>query len=506
MGQTENGAAIFDAHILSLEDPALIQKARQSIFGNGVNAEKAWETAVDQMINGYRSIDSSYLRARAVDLMELKASVLRILLGDEPFTFSLDKSGVVVAAELGPSDIARLEHDKVLGICTAFGGAASHGAILARALDIPAVVGIGPEILRFAQGNLLVLDGNKGSVWVDPDDVDRFRLEQKSWLKSRRVHLQKVEKPAVTRDGKRVRVAANISSVIEVETALKYGADGIGVLRTEFLFLKRSTPPSEDEQVRAYQELARRLGNRPLVIRTLDAGGDKPLPYVGARPTVNPFLGQRGIRLCLENSDLFITQLRAILRIGQGCCTKLLLPMVSTLQEIRRTKEYLRTAREELGRAGISSDQSMEIGIMIEVPSSVMLADRLAREVDFFSIGTNDLSQYIMASDRTDDRLSSLSDALGPAVLRSIQHTVMAAHESGIWVGLCGEIAGDVVAIPVLLGLGIDELSMNPLSIPDVKRVINRITMKRAEGIAKDVLDFDSAAEVRKALKARFFR
>lgn len=498
-------AAIFDALLLSLQDPALIEGARRRIFLQGDSAGAAWQNVIDEMVDSYSDIDDSYLRLRGAELGDLKNQVLRTLGGSASAPFKLSRPSVLVCTDLSPSDIAGLDPERVTGICAAMGSADSHSAILARSLGIPAVAGAGGEVLRLKEGTPLVLDGGEGSLWINPDDIDVFRKRRKEWLNSNEA-LRKVSlKPAVTSDGRHIEILANVGSAAEVRSALRQGAEGIGVLRTEFLFLDRTASPSEEEQCESYMKIAEQLEGRTLIIRTLDAGGDKPLPYLDIQAEENPFLGQRGIRLCLDSPDLFKTQLRAILRASPGRRIKIMFPMISTVEEFQRGRDFLHEVQDQLRKGGISFNESMEVGIMVEVPSAAITADFLAVKADFFSIGTNDLSQYIMAADRANTAVSALRDELHPAVLRMIRQTVTAGHTAGIRVGVCGEMAVDRTAVPLLLGLGVDELSMNPAAIPAVKQTISRLSMAEAEKTADAVMGLGSAEEVRKYVLERHF-
>jgi phosphocarrier protein FPr len=500
----EKDAAIFKAHLLSLEDPALVDEARRQIFERHLAAGAAWQTVINGMVESYRALEDPYQQARAADLTDVGQRVLRLLTGTTPAPLDLSEPSILVAAELTPSDTARLDPDQVLGICTERGGATSHSSILAKALGIPAVSGLGPGIMRLADGTLLAMDGQQGRVWVEPppDKQAALQQEREVWLVGREAARTAGQQPALTRDGRRVEVVANIRGAADAKVALQHGAEGVGLLRTELLFLDRLTEPSEAEQQAAYTAIADVLGARPLIIRTLDIGGDKPLPYLDAEPEANPFLGWRGIRIGLARPHLLKTQLRAILQASPGHHLKLMFPMISSLAELRAARAVLAEAQTELRQTGTPFDETIEVGIMIEVPASVAIADQLAAEVDFFSIGTNDLTQYATAADRTNARVAALADPFHPAVLRLINQTIAAAHAAGIWVGLCGEFAGDPLATPILLGLGLDEFSMSGPAIPLVKQAIGQLTMADAQAIARAVLKLDSAEAVRQYVTA----
>ncbi|NPA90525.1 MAG: phosphoenolpyruvate--protein phosphotransferase [Chloroflexi bacterium] len=495
----EYEAAIFDAHILFLEDPTLRERARELIFREHLHPAAAWARAIDEMIGTYRALDDPYMQARAADLEDVKRRVLRLLLGTSTKPPHPQQPSILIAEDLTPSDTAQLDPKMVLGIATALGGATSHTAILARALGIPAVVGLGLAILRVEEGQEIGLDGSQGRVWLRLTPEIRRELEERRrrWLAEQEDMRRLAQAPAQTRDGHRVEIGANIIGVADAAAALQYGAEGIGLMRTEFLFVDRESPPDEEEQWRVYQQVADLLGKRPLVIRTVDVGGDKPIPYLQLEPEPNPFLGWRGIRLTLERPDLLKTQFRAILRASVDHNIKIMLPMVSTLEEVRAARALFQEAQDELRRAGQPFDEGVELGIMVEIPAAALMAEKMAREVDFFSVGTNDLSQYTMAADRTNARVAHLADGLQPAVLRLIDRAARAAHEAGIWIGVCGEIAGDAVAAPILVGLGVDELSMNPPAIPRVKQVLRQWTWAEMQELAQKALDLESAEQVR---------
>jgi phosphocarrier protein FPr len=495
-------ADIFQAHQLMLQDPALLQDARQRIADQQLNAAAAWQQAIEQVAAAYEAIPDEVMCGRVADVRDVGQRVLRELVGAARPSLDFSAPVILLAAELTPSDTARLDPAQVLGIVTAHGGATAHSAILARGLGIPSVVGVGDGLEQLADGQVVALDGHTGQLWLEPDAATLADLQQQrdSWLQARQAARILAQKPAQTRDGRRLEIAANIGGPQETAVALQFGAEGVGLFRTEFLFMDRQSPPTEEEQTAAYVAAAEGLARRPLIIRTLDVGGDKPLPYLDLGREENPFLGWRGIRFCLEMPHIFRPQLRAILRASHGHNIKLMFPMVGTLAEVREAKRLLAEVQAELQLEGIPFAAGMEVGIMIEVPAAVAIADQLAREVDFFSIGTNDLTQYVMAADRGNARVAALANALHPAVLRLIKQTVQAGHAAGIWVGMCGELAGHALATPLLVGLGLDELSMAAPSIPAVKTAVRGITIAQAEELAGRVLEMESGTAVSEAL------
>ena len=495
----EYAAAIFDAHLLCLEDPSLLKSVRQKITAGEVAAEKAWAASLDEVISRYQALDDAYLRERSADLEDLKSRVLQQLAGNRTRPFSPSVPSVLAAADLKPSEISSLDPANLLAICTARGTLNSHSAILAKALGIPVVFGLGESILNLPEGAEIAVDGNTGRVLVRPKNRNFYVKQQRAWKNSQKEAQKASRKPALTIDGKQIAVLANIGSRIEAGRAVLSGAEGIGLLRTEFLFFDRPEAPSEEEQYDYYQNIARAAGRYPVTIRTLDAGGDKRLPYLGQAAEENPFLGERGIRLCLNHPEIFKTQLKAILRVSREHKIRVMLPMISSLAELRQAKLHLAEAQEELG-PDMSPGLSPECGIMIETPAAAMMAEFLAREADFFSIGTNDLCQYVMAADRNNSRVSDRSDALHPAVLRLMRQTILAAHHGGIPVGVCGEVAGQTAAVPIMVGLGIDYLSLNLTAIAGIKQAISQITLRKAEYLASRALEMESAEEVRKLL------
>ena len=494
-------AAIFDAHLMFLDDPELIDQARQLMLDERVNAEWAWHAVIEKSAAAFEAIDDEYLRQRAADVRDIGRQVVAQLTG-QPLVAVMDQPGILIAADLAPSDTARLDRAKALGICTERGGPTSHSAILARTLGIPAVVGLGPIILQVAAGTPLVIDGQSGQVWVSPAEkiVTDYTARLTEWQAAREQARSASAAPAITLDGTSIEVVANIGNPEDARVALDNGAEGVGLLRTEFLFLDRRDAPTEDEQVAAYHTIGEVMGTRPVIIRTLDVGGDKPLPYLDLGHEANPFLGQRAIRLCLNRPDMFKTQLRAILRAAVGHNFKIMFPMIADVNEVRRARALLNEARRELQAANVPLADRVEVGIMVEIPAAAVLAHAFAPEVDFFSIGTNDLTQYTLAAERGNAAVAHLQDALHPAVLIQIGQTVQAAQAVGKWVGVCGELAGDPLAIPILIGLGVTELSMASGSIPKAKQIIRALTRKDAQTVAGQALQLDTAEAVRKLM------
>jgi len=495
-------AAIFDAHLLFLEDPTLIENTSRLILQQHSGAESAWQSILEELAQSLRGLKDAYLQARAADVVDVGQRVLQRLVGASTTTLAMSRPVILAARDLTPSDVNGFDPAWVLGICLEMGSATAHSIILARAMGIPAVVGLGPSLSTLARDTIVAMDGQRGVVWASPDAGEVRELEElrTTWRARREAARAASHQLAVTRDGRRIKVFANISGVADVKHALDCGAEGVGLLRTEFLFLDRMTPPSEEEQVTAYRSIVKALGPRPLVIRTLDIGGDKPVAYVDIGQEANPFLGWRGIRVSLGRPDLLKTQLRAILRASPGQQIGIMFSMVSELAELRAARVVLDEAQSELRQAGIPFDEGIKVGLMIEVPAAVAIADQLAAEADFFSIGSNDLSQYVMAADRTNARVATLADSFQPAVVRMIYQTVLAANKSGIGMALCGELAGEPLATVMLVGMGLGEFSMNPIAIPDIKQAIARLTMPEAEAVVKDVLTLDSNAAIRQHL------
>jgi len=495
----EQAGRIFEFHRTVLEDAELLRSVEDRIAAEHCNAEAAVSTVVNQWVSTFQNLDDALMRARSNDVRDIGSRLLAVFAGTvQPQLDQLPEPVVVVAEDLTPSEMALLDRAQVRGICTALGGTTSHAVILARTWGIPAVVGLGERILAVPSGSAVALDGDTGVVEVNPspEAVGVYRARQERLIQVQMEALAHAAEPAITCDGRRVDVVANIGDVASAREAIIYGAEGVGVLRTEFMYLGRSTLPDEEEQYAAYLAIARTLGQRSLIVRTLDIGGDKQLPSLDVGSEMNPFLGVRAIRLCLERPDIFQPQLRAILRAGVGHNVKVLFPMMATRDQVLQARAALDQARRDLATNGVPHAGPVEVGIMVEIPAAAINADVLAPEVDFFSIGSNDLTQYTLACERGSERLSYLYNSLDLAVLRLIRCVIQAAHGAGKWVGLCGEMAGQRIAIPLLLGLGVDEFSMTPRAIPAAKQLIRLLSTGEAREIADNALSLATASEV----------
>ena len=492
-------AAIFGAHQALLEDPEVLDRAAVEIRA-GASAAYAWRQAYTAQAERLLTLKNALLAGRAADLRDIGRRVLHLLVGRDATPHDLPDEAIVVAEELAPSDVATLDRSRVRGFCTTLGSATSHVAILARGLGIPAVTGIDPDALELSSGTRVVLDGYAGTLNPSPTEAQEaaaLRRQQEDDVR-RTAELAVATQPAITRDGHRVEVVANLGDVDEAARVVEVGAEGVGLLRTEFLFMDRRTAPDEDEQARTYETIARALGpDRILVIRTLDVGGDKPLPYLSVGVEANPFLGERGIRLTLNHADLFRAQVRAILRASRVGKVAIMFPMIATPAEWRAGRELVERERVALGV------KSIPVGIMVETAAAALLADQFAREADFFSIGTNDLTQYTLAMDRANPRFASQVDALNPAVLRLIERTVAGAQTQKRWVGICGALAGDPAAVPVLLGLGVHELSVDVPLVPAVKARVRSLSIEECRATARQALDAADAAAVRALVASR---
>ncbi|MFU0824263.1 phosphoenolpyruvate--protein phosphotransferase [Clostridium sp.] len=468
-------AAVFESHIMLLDDPEFTGAVAMNIESNKVNAEKALSDVIEMYMGIFASMEDEYMRERAADVKDVGNRILANLSGNGADDLeNLKENTIIVAHDLTPSDTAQLDRNKVIGFVTNIGGRTSHSAIMARTLEIPAVVGLKDITEIVKNGDTLIVDGEEGVVLINPDEATMAKYkEKKAAYEKEREELKKlISVKTVTKAGKHVEVVGNIGKPQDIHQVLENGGDGVGLFRTEFLYMDRDEMPSEEEQFEAYKYVAEKGEGRPIVIRTLDIGGDKKLPYLPLPEEMNPFLGYRAIRLCLDRKDIFKIQLRALLRASAFGNIKIMFPMISSLEEFLAAKDVLKECMDELRSEGKDFNENLEVGMMVEIPSAAIYADELAKHVDFFSIGTNDLIQYTLAADRMNEKVSYLYNPHHPAVLRLIKMTIDAAHKEGKWCGMCGEAAGDESMIPILVEYGLDEFSMSATSILKAKQII----------------------------------
>ncbi|WP_172369978.1 phosphoenolpyruvate--protein phosphotransferase [Sporosarcina jiandibaonis] len=499
-------AAIFDAHILVLTDPELIAPIEDKIKTEQVNAEHALEETTDMFIMMFEQMDNEYMQERAADIRDVRKRILSHLLGVKVVNPSeISEEVVIIAEDLTPSDTAQLNRNFVKGFATDIGGRTSHSAIMARSLEIPAVVGTSDATEIIKDGDIIIIDGLNGKVHINPSDeiIAEYKVEQENFEQQKLEWAKLVNEKTVTADGHYVELAANIGTPEDLEGVTNNGGEGIGLYRTEFLYMGRDQLPTEDEQYEAYKKVLEGMDGKPVVVRTLDIGGDKELPYLNLPTEMNPFLGFRAIRLCLEELDIFRTQLRALLRASSYGNLKIMFPMIATLEEFREAKAILEEEKAKLQDQGTAISEDIEIGIMVEIPSTAVLANQFAKEVDFFSIGTNDLIQYTMAADRMNERVSYLYQPYNPAILRLVKMVIDASHREGKWTGMCGEMAGDEIAIPLLLGLGLDEFSMSATSILKARTQIKGLKKSDMEELVNEAIQMGTAEEVMQAVKTR---
>ena len=495
----EDKAAIFDGHIMLLEDEDLKMEVEDKIKGENSPAAKALDEGINEYCEMISQLDDPYLRERAADLKDVGKRWIKNVLGMKMKDLSnLEKDTIVVTYDLTPSDTAQLDLENCIGFITEVGGKTSHSAIMARSLELPAIVGVKDVLAEIFEGQPLIMDGEKGDIIVEPiqDDVATYSAKRAQFLADKEELKKLINEDAITLDGRVVEIYGNIGGPNDVDAVVTSGATGVGLYRTEFLFMNSDHMPTEDEQYQAYRIVAEKMKGKPVTIRTMDIGGDKELPYMNLPKEMNPFLGYRAIRISLEQQDMFKTQLRAILRASSYGQIKIMYPMITSVNEIRKANEILAECKEELDEIGKKYDEKIKVGIMIETPSTAIIAYKFAKEVDFFSIGTNDLTQYFLAVDRGNEMVSNLYSSFNPAVLEAIQKVIDAAHDRGIPVSMCGEFAGDKKATELLLGMGLDIFSMSASSVLQVKKKIRTTNYEEAQKYRDLILEQDTPQEV----------
>ncbi|MEW4326220.1 phosphoenolpyruvate--protein phosphotransferase [Rossellomorea marisflavi] len=500
----EDKAQIFEAHLLVLSDPELLTPIEDKVKSENVNAEFALKETADMFVTMFESMDNEYMKERAADIRDVTKRVLSHLLGVQISNPSMVTEEVIIIAEdLTPSDTAQLNRQYVKGFTTDIGGRTSHSAIMARSMEIPAVVGTKTVTSSVENGDLIIVDGLNGEVHINPtpEVVAQYKEEHARYEEQKAEWAKLVNEPTVSKDGEHVELAANIGTPNDLDGVKNNGGEGVGLYRTEFLYMGRDELPTEEEQFKAYKAVLEGMEGKPVVVRTLDIGGDKELPYLNLPKEMNPFLGYRAIRLCLDEQDIFRTQLRALLKASTFGNLKIMFPMISNLDEFRAAKAVLEEEKKALLENGVEVSDHIEVGIMVEIPSTAVMADVFAKEVDFFSIGTNDLIQYTMAADRMNERVSYLYQPYNPAILRLVKMVIDAAHKEGKWAGMCGEMAGDEIAVPILLGLGLDEFSMSATSILRARSQISNLSKAEMKEMAEHVLTLDTNDAVQEVVK-----
>ena len=502
----EKEAEILQGHLMLLMDPMLTGEIENSIQSESVCSEYAIENVCNMYADVFANMDDELMQQRATDMRDIKTRMQKVLMGVESLDISaLPAGSVVVAKDLTPSMTAGINPANVTGIVTVLGGKTSHSAILARALEIPAVVAVNDFLNKVQNGDEIILDGSEGVVYVNPEAsvTAEYTAKREVFLKEKKELEQYIGKPTVTTDGVPIELVANIGKPEDVEKVLQYDGEGVGLFRTEFLFMDRTSMPTEEEQYEAYKKVAVDLNGKPVIIRTLDIGGDKEIPYMGLEKDENPFLGYRAIRLCLDRKeDIYKPQLRALLRASAFGNIKIMVPMVTCVEEYREARALIEELKTELDAAGVAYNKDIQVGIMVETAAASLIADLFAREVDFFSIGTNDLTQYTMAVDRGNDKVSYLYSTFNPAVLRSIKHTIACAREAGIMVGMCGEAASDPLMIPLLLAFGLNEFSMSASEILYSRKLITNYSTIELQAVADKALSFVTTKEVEDYMRA----
>jgi len=499
-------AAVFDAHILMLNDPEYVSSIKGKITGEKVDAPTAVYEVSQMFISIFEAMTDEYMRERAADIKDISSRILSHLLGVKiPDLTLINEKVVIVAEDLTPSDTAQLDKQFVMGFATNIGGRTSHSAIMARSLEIPAVVGLKTILQDAKEGDIIAMDGETGELIIDPTTEVITNLETKATelAKDREMLKQFKDSPSVSKDGHHVEIAANIGTPNDLDGVLNNGSDGVGLYRTEFLYMDASVAPTEDEQFGAYKKVLESLAGKPVVIRTIDIGGDKKLPYMPLPEEENPFLGYRALRMCIgDHKDLFRTQLRALLRAAAFGDLRIMFPMVTTVNELLSAKAILEEEKQKLIGQGVAVGENYQVGMMMEVPAAAIIADKLIQHADFFSIGTNDLIGYTMAADRMNEKVSYLYQPYNPSILRLVKMVIDASHAAGKWTGMCGEMAGDLTAVPLLLGLGLDEFSMSATSVLQARRLISTLNKKDMEILAEKALDCSTQEEVEKLVHA----
>ncbi len=497
---SQEDAQIFEAHKLVLEDPEFYDTILNLILVEKINAEAALQNVSQQLVEIFENMENEYFRQRAIDIKDISSRVMKILHGQEvkDSTESLDQF-ILMAHDLTPSDTLNLDARRVLAFVTETGGRTSHTAIVSKSLGIPAIVGVADLIQSIEMGSQVIVDGNEGKVIVNPsmDEMEEYEQKIRAYQQTLMAQAALKDEPTISSDGLKVEIGANISSLDDLDNALTYGAEGIGLFRTEFLFMNRESAPDEEEQFEVYRTVVSAMKGKPVIIRTLDIGGDKMITYLDLPHESNPFLGYRAIRLTLDRVDLFETQLRAILRASRYGRVKVMYPMISNLTEVRQANAILQNAKQQLIENHIPFNPQLEVGIMIEIPAAAIMADALAKEVDFFSLGTNDLIQYTMACDRLNEKISYLYQPYHPSLLRLIKWVIDAAHTRGKSVGLCGEMAGDPIAIPLLLGMGLDEFSVSPSLILPTRSIIRKLNSISMKELVDQALTLEDEEQVK---------
>ena len=499
-------AEIFESHMFLLEDPDLVDATLDKIAEDQLNAEYALYEVTTGVVEMLREMDNALLRERAIDVKDVSGRVMSHLIGKAYATLSgITEETVIITEDLTPSDTAQLDLNYVRGFVTEVGSRTSHSAIMARSLEVPAIVGVGIAAASIADGTMIIIDATEGKVIVDPSEEELLEYrEKKQRYEERRVQLKLLaEQPSVSKDGQHLELAANIGSIEDLAKVLENGADGVGLFRTEFIYMGRSSFPTEEEQYQIYKHVLEKMNGKRVVIRTLDIGGDKELPYLELPKESNPFLGLRALRLCLERQDLFRTQLRALLRASTAGKLNIMFPMIAVLSELREAKRILEEERVKLQQEGIAVSENIEVGMMIEIPAAALNADHFAKEVDFFSIGTNDLIQYTMAADRMNKSVAYLYQPYHPSILRLVNMVIKAAERAGKWTGMCGEMAGELTAIPLLLGMGLNEFSMSAGSVLPARELIGQLSKSEWANLVEEALVMGTQEEVKQFVEQR---